>query len=114
MDFGRMKISLEYDKHFQSTKWIDEIPYLNFPNDVEVKVIPPFAGAVVRFVVRKGKNTVSVYLDCYNILGIFNEPYWEIYPYYEDVYRCPMNETDDLMEKIEEALDVLEERSVAE
>ena len=61
---------------------------------------------MVRFKVTKRglDDWVSVYLDCYDNLGIFGEPYWEIYPFKGDVYRVPMNNVNELVEKIEEAL----------
>ena len=85
-------------------KWMMEIPALSFPADVKVAIIPPFAGAIARFIASKGENSVSVYLDCYDSLGCYGEPYWEIYPYEEDVYRCAMNEADKLMEAIVHSL----------
>jgi hypothetical protein len=67
-------------KMYEWDKWSKELPYLTFPRGCEVKVMPPFAGAVVRFSVKKGKNSVSVYFDAYGELGAMREPYWEIYP----------------------------------
>lgn len=89
-------------------RWTTEIPFIRFKEDWEVKVIPPSTGAIVRFRVRR-KNSkshdISVYLDCYNRLGMLHGgPYWEIYPYQnEDVYRCKMEDVEELVEKIEEA-----------
>jgi len=62
-----------------------KIPYINFPSDWLIQIIPPHAGATVRFVVtnkelKKKDFEVSVYLDCYRALGACDEPYWEIYP----------------------------------
>jgi hypothetical protein len=100
----RFHAQMEWDAMFETRTWSGKIPYLKFPNDVEVKVIPPFSGAVVRFLVKKGEKSVSCYLDCYGILGAMDKPYWEIYPYEGDTYRCYIDETDDLMEKIVEEL----------
>lgn len=85
-------------------KWVQEIPRLKFPSSWEVKVIPPFGGAIVRFQVFKGGKNVSVYLDCYDRLGIFGAPYWEIYPYEGDTYRCPMLDVKDLIYRISQSL----------
>lgn len=66
------------------------------------KAIPPFGGALVRYRVKDtatGK-TVSVYLDCYDLLGYFGSPYWEVYPCGEDVGRCHMSNVDSLLEMI--------------
>jgi hypothetical protein len=108
------KISMEYDRAFEADKWFKEIPYLNFPSNWNIRMVPPSTGAVVRFHVSKGGDTwISVYLDCYDILGFMGEPYWEIYPYNGDTFRCPMNETDKLLEAIEyavnEQLNIMEE-----
>lgn len=93
---------------FESTKWMEEIPYISFPSHWEVKVLPHFGAAIARFWVReKGKEkdaTVSVYLDCYDILGHFGEPYWEVYPHNDDVARCPMKDVSALLGLIEQGL----------
>jgi len=86
-------------------KWIKEIPHLHFKQDWKVKIIPPFGGAIARFWIDKGDNHVSVYLDCYDKLGYFGAPYWEVYPYEEDVYRVAMNDTDELLKIIAEVID---------
>ena len=101
-------------KEFEWSKWHEEIPYIAFPKHLEVKVIPPFTGAIVRFLVRDKEyqeTRVSVYLDCYGILGAVHEPYWEIYPYEQDVFRCMMNETEELIKAIEDSINrQIEER----
>lgn len=85
---------------------IEKIPCLKFPSDYEVKIIPPMAGAIIRFHIKKGKALVSVYLDFYDMLGYYGSPYWEIYPYKDgDTYRCGLNDTDELLEAIEESLE---------
>lgn len=64
-------------------RWRDiskEMPHLKFLPSWGVAIIPPFAGAVARFVVKKGKASVSVYADYYERLGCWAEPHWEIYP----------------------------------
>lgn len=100
----RFEAQIAWDVNFESREWASKIPYMSLPSDVEFKVIPPFAGAVARFMVKKGNRTVSVYLDCYSILGAMNKPYWEIYPYKGDTYRCYIDEVDELSEKITEEL----------
>jgi len=96
-----MTKNLDCAREYEWDKWRGEIPAIKFKSEWEVKVIPPFAGAIVRFVV----NGVSVYLDCYDILGCFGEPYWEIYPYEGDTYRCKMNNVDELLEAIQHSID---------
>ena len=84
--------------------WQDKIPFIKFPRDWEVKVIPPFHGAVIRFKIKKGLTEVSIYLDCYDTLGCVGEPYWELYPYKNDVFRCSMGDVDDLLKAIKYSL----------
>lgn len=97
--------SFEYEKAFESERWIEEIPYLNFKPEWKVKVIPPFCGAVVRFRIDYNDIELSVYLDCYDNLGSVGQPYWELYPYVnDDTFRCLMNDTDELLHAIEISL----------
>ncbi|MCK5604480.1 hypothetical protein KAR91_21500 [Candidatus Pacearchaeota archaeon] len=103
---GLIEGKLEY------RKWANEIPSINFPEKWLVKIIPPFARAIVRFRIAH-KDTggdVSIYLDCYDHLGYFGEPYWEVYPHDGDVARCAMKDIDELLKLITESL---EERSGA-
>lgn len=93
---------------FEWNKWCKEIPRLNFHSDWNVKIIPPFGGAIIRFNCEKNGNYADVYLDCYDELGCFGSPYWEIYPYDDDVYkvyRCCMNNTEELIKRIDEILE---------
>lgn len=84
--------------------YIHKIPSLKFNPDWEVKIIPPFGGAMARFTIDFNGNHASVYLDCNDSLGCVGVPYWEVYPVGDDVGRCLMNETDELMSLINESL----------
>lgn len=84
--------------------WCNKIPAIKFKADWEVKVIPPFAGAIARFLVSHNGNTASIYLDCYAKLGAWDEPYWEVFPFEGDVGRCRMAETETLLSMIESSL----------
>ena len=92
------------------SRWIEEIPYLQFDSDWEIKIIPPFGGALARFIVKKGDKTVSVYFDGHSKLGwVYDEsdnpiPYFEIYPYHYDAKRYYINETDKMLNDIRSAL----------
>ena len=97
--------SSKVKKLFEWDKWSKEIPRLNFNSDWNVKIIPPFGGAIIRFNCEKNGNYADVYLDCYDELGYFGSPYWEIYPYDNDVYRCGINETEELLQRISEVLE---------
>ena len=90
----------------EQQNWRDEIghvPFIQFPADWHVQVIPPFHDAVVRFRVKLPNGDVkSIYLDRRNTLGYweYDEPYWEVYPYRRDVGRCGMQEIDELLRMI--------------
>lgn len=102
----RYAIIHKYEHTMECRKWTNEIPYIKFPFNWEIAIIPPFGGAVVRFVVKQHEARVSVYLDCYDELGYVGEPYWEIYPSEtQDNMRFLMKETDLLLEAIQKSLD---------
>ncbi len=98
-------IPYQYDEVMESRKWTDEIPFIQFPSDWQIKIVPPFAGAVIRFLIKKSAAQVSIYLDCYGKLGCMNEPYWEVYPADNgDTFRCYLNEIDLLLDAIQKSL----------
>lgn len=102
---SRIMVGLEWERMYDAREWCGKIPFIPFKQGWLVRPIPPFAGAVVRFLVSKnGKTYTSVYLDCYSQLGLWDAPYWEVYPYDGDTFRCNMNEVDRLVEAIEISL----------
>jgi hypothetical protein len=103
------RLPYEYEEMMEHRKWMKEIPYIQFPADWKVQITPPFAGAVVRFRVQKNDAEVSIYLDCYDRLGCYGSPYWEVYPHEGDVFRCDMSDTESLLNAITHSLS---ERSV--
>lgn len=103
-------------------RWQDEVarlPWIQFPADWKVKVIPPFGDAVVRFLVTlpDGKEK-SVYHDSRASLGMhFGDgdeliPYWEVYPVNGDIGRCGTDEVELLLEMIAEGSEEKEEADV--
>lgn len=104
----RYELSSQVDREYEYNKWLTKIPYFALPVDYEIKVIPPFGGAVSRFLVRdrkKHRAAVSVYLDCYEMLGYFGEPYWEMYPnIVGGVSKFPMSDVDSLLENIDKSV----------
>ena len=104
----RSRKSIEYHIAFESEKWMGEIPDLQFPPNWKIKIIPPFGCAVVRFMVSDHNgSSVSVYLDCYALIGATREPYWEIYPGDNDEgepERFSMNNATSLLENIKASL----------
>lgn len=106
--YEEMTCVYEAERVLEYRKWISEIPFIPFRRGWLVSPIPPFGGAVVRFQVRtpKQKNkSVSVYLDCYEQLGLYGgSPYWEVYPFEKDVGRCGISEVDELLRMISAGL----------
>lgn len=95
----------------QDQDWKGEIvriPWLHFRGDWQVRIIPPFGDAVIRFQVILPSGTLkSIYMDSRCSLGIWGngvnpEPYWEVYPYRGDVGRCHLADTLMLMEMIQD------------
>ncbi len=93
-------------------KWreaIQVIPFIQFPADWKIQIIPPFSGAMARFrVTLPSGKTRSVYLDFFNRLGFYSdppEPYWEVYPYRGDTGRCDMQDIATLLGMIEDETD---------
>ena len=85
---------------------IPKIPTIKFKGEWDVKIIPPFCMADARFIVYKGDKSVSIYLDMFDNLGCFGEPYWEIYPNAEGTNeRFAIEETKDLEKAICDVLD---------
>jgi hypothetical protein len=88
----------------------NKMPYLQFPARWSIRMLWPFGGAAARFVVKKGDAEVSVYADFDDSLGCMGKPYWEIYPYDGDTWRCWINEGDELIKAISVAIGKQEAR----
>jgi len=104
---SRMKRHAIEDKE-RWLDWVENIPAIQFPPNWLVRVIPPFGGAMVRFIVGVPANEdvrVSVYLDVFGILGYYEGPYWEVYPFDDDVARCGINDTGGLVENITRSIE---------
>lgn len=89
------------ERFFEWRKWMTEIPFIKWPADWEVKAVPPMAGAIIRYHVKTpktGDNFFSIYLDCYEELGIFGGPYWEVYPVDGDTARFAMADTKSMID----------------
>jgi len=90
-------------------EWAAEIPFFKLPPHISIAVIPSFAGALARFLLRNEttKKEVSIYFDAYNFLGFYGEqPYWELFPNLEgDTSRYEMLKVDEL---IDEAIIILD------
>jgi hypothetical protein len=110
----RIQMQCELEALCEWRKWVKEIPALNFPPEWKIRIIPPFLGAVIRFVVVTEFGEVSVYLDAYDNLGCMGmNPYWEIYPGKSgDPDRFMLNETTELIEGIKKAVNYLKPKDV--
>lgn len=103
---------IENEEHWK--QWAKDIPSLRFDSDWNVKIIPPFLNAIIRFYIEKNNKKVSVYFDAYSQLGwMENEngepiPYWEVYTINDNnddyPHRYLMNETSELMDDIRSIL----------
>ena len=95
-----------YNNALKTSDWIDKIPFINFPSEWQVQPIPNFGWAMARFRVRKWEKTISIYLDCYDVLWIMWKAYWEVYPALNcDTERCDMDDIDTLLDIIQKSLD---------
>ena len=99
-DLDRYKI----EEKEEWREWAKKIPAIEFDQGWKVKVIPPFAWSIVRFIVEVGDKSVSVYLDCFDAIGCYGSPYWEVYPYGDDVGRCGIDDTGELLSMIRQSL----------
>lgn len=102
IEFNRLLV--EGQEQWRS--WIDKMPALHFDPTWDVHIIPPFGGALARFRIIKGNTWVSVYFDAFNRLGYFGSvleepvPYFELYPFGNDVKRYGFDEVDEMMDDI--------------
>lgn len=100
----------DVEAHEMWRNWgIEKVPFLKLDPDWEICVIPPFAGAMARFVLKKGDHTISVYMDTLQALGCWEVPHWEIYPNATgDSERFALSEPDRLLEAIHLSFEVME------
>lgn len=110
MDF-EVQGKLERMKNYE--RWRKELPSLHFDEKWEVKIIPPFAGAVIRFLINYKDKGVSVYFDSDSSLGYMYDDNDEPIPYFEyydghDTYRYLLNEADQMMNDIRKFLNEVE------
>lgn len=96
--------SVEREEQWET--WCKCIPALHFKPEWEVKIIPPFMGAMVRFYINYNNKHVSVYLDCYGRLGCVDMPYYEMYDG-EDTHRYIMSNNGDINQMMDDIDKVL-------
>ena len=105
----RWEAGKEYDDVFEVFKWKKTVPYIQFPEVWEVKIIPSFGGAIIRFQVRlpymTDEESVSVYLDGYNMIGSMSGPYWECFPIERVAVRFDIESVDMMLKVIQNEFD---------
>lgn len=108
--FKEHEILHQYEVLQEHRKWIKELPYLNFKKEWDVKIIPPFGKAIIRFCIDYNDKRASVYFDGYSELGFMYGEEGEPIPYFEfydgkDIRRYLMDESEQMMKDIEEYLE---------
>jgi len=104
-DYRKYDCLYEVAKVFEWDKWLEEIPYINWPSSWEVRAVPAVQTGIIRYNVRHIKNEkvwVSIYLDAYDRAGFYYmKPYWEVYPDVDDdCLKFDMIDTDGLLKAI--------------
>ena len=108
-DLWMKRLKLERAEGWQETN--RDVPYIEFDDGWEVKVMMPTMGAMARFMVKSGDADASVFLDTMGRLGSCcdengNEcAYWEVYPVGNDIGRVAMDDVEGLLELIRESID---------
>lgn len=105
----RNRFKVEAEKRWQD--WVDKMPTLHFDRDWNVRIIPPFRGALARFWIDHKDKHVSVYFDAYNRLGFHVDENGDPKPYFEmhdkttgDTERYNMDEVDAMVDDIRRIL----------
>ena len=96
------RLNIERDQDWRG--WIEKIPSIKIPDNVRIRIVPPFGGAVARFLLEKfdSKENLSVYLDCFQELGYYSGPYWEAYPWNGDIMRFAIDDVAGLEKLLKE------------
>lgn len=103
------RFNIEYDEDWR--QWGTKIPDIHFKENWNVRIIPPFGGALARFIVFCGNKQVSVYFDAFSALGYMYDsnnkpiPYFEAYSIDGDAKRYLMEEIEEMMKDIEKELE---------
>jgi hypothetical protein len=94
----------QYDTKFRTREISEKMPYLKLDEGWDIKILPPFAGASSRFWIKFLNAEVSIYADFFDNCGYVGSPYWEVYPYANDVFRCAINNTEELLKAIRQSI----------
>lgn len=97
------RLNVEYHENWRD--YSNLVPELNLDSEWRIKILPPWGGALIRFIISYKDCTVSTYFDAHNRLGCMLEPYWEIYPNRDgECSRFLIKESDQLVDAIRESL----------
>ena len=105
-DIQETMLIASYDNLQECRKWATKIPPLHFEKEWDVKIIPPFGGALIRFAIDYNGKHISVYFDGFSKLGWMYDgndnpvPYFEVNYYSRDVRRYLMDESEQMMKDI--------------
>ena len=104
---GHDRSVIEHNEEWR--EWCCRIRPFRFDSDWDVRIVPPFGGAITRFTITKGDKHVSVYLDVFSRLGLMYDATGDHVPYYEvydgkDTPRFLLDEVDETMSYIRTVL----------
>lgn len=105
----RLQIVSKVDTMYEYKNWSQKLPAFHFDKEWDVKIIPPFQGAIIRFWISYNGKFVSVYFDAYSELGwMYDEnenpiPYFEYFDG-EDIHRYFLEQSEQMMEDIRKFL----------
>ena len=85
--------------------WTNKLPAFHFDKEWDVKIVPPFAGAIIRFAIDYNGKHVSVYFDGYSALWFEYDNHGDPIPYFEyydgeNTYRYGLDKADKMMNDI--------------
>ena len=101
----RLHIIPKIDAMNEYRNWAQKLLAFHFDKEWDVKIIPPFQGAIIRFHISYNGKFVSVYFDAYSELGwMYDEnenpvPYFEYFDG-EDIHRYYLEQSEQMMEDI--------------
>lgn len=83
--------------------WIENIPYLNFEPDWQVKSLPPYNGAITNIHIKKGDNLIKLALYSCSVKAIVQGPYW-VLDFNGNIEHFDVNFTNTMMQHIKQLL----------
>ena len=100
----------KYEQLQECRMWGTRIPALHFEKEWDVRIVPPFGGAVIRFCIDHNGKRASVYFDGYSELGYVVDKDCNPVPYFEyydgkECYRYYIDEAEEMMADIKKFLD---------